>query len=119
MTASQWGDGFGSASCELAHVTIQAFGAIGAVMKKTVVRVYIDVVQAYASIVTASTIPLEDNLATAKTLLAEGGFSDDAINEIIADGKKCIEWIIVKSKYVTHPGISQPFSLVLLHADFM
>ena len=92
MTTSQWGDGFGSASCELAHVAVQAFGAIGAVLKKTVVRVYIDVVQAYASIVTALTIPLEDNVEAARLLLAEGGFSEDDIDEIILDGARQLEW---------------------------
>ena len=92
MTASQWGDGFGSASCELAHVTVQAFGAIGAAMEKTVARVYIDVVQAYASIVTALTIPLEDNVETARALLAEGGFSAADIDEIFRDGANQLEW---------------------------
>ena len=49
VVKSQWGDGFGAASCELAHLGVEAYGSIGVSRKLTVVRIFIDVVQAFAS----------------------------------------------------------------------
>ena len=67
---SQFGDGFGGANCELATLLIQALVMAGATIKMTVVRVYVDVVQAYASIVASLSIPLDGNLEAAMGAVA-------------------------------------------------
>ena len=39
IVPSQWGDGFGAASCELAHLGAESFGSIGAALKLTVIKI--------------------------------------------------------------------------------
>ena len=58
IVESQWGDGFGVRSCELAHLASSSFDAIGQAKRLCVVRLFIDVVQAFASIVVALCLPL-------------------------------------------------------------
>ena len=44
IVASQWGDGFGMATCEIAHLCLEGQLSIARVRKQTLVRVFIDVI---------------------------------------------------------------------------
>ena len=70
------GDGLGAASCELAHLGAKAYNAVGAAEKKTVIKLYLDVVEAFASIVVLLTVPRNDRLPDAMQMLSDAGFSE-------------------------------------------
>ena len=91
MVESQWGDGFGVVSCELAHLGLDACSAIGTAAGKTVVRRFMDVVQAFASIVVALTLPFLERSDDAIKLLEESGFFEATIVDILRDNVGCSE----------------------------
>ena len=88
---SQHGEGLGL-GCELAHLGVEAFNAAGTMMKRTVVRVSVDVVQAFASIVAGLHLPLSGREDTIRGMLGSAGFSDDEIGAIMLEGKAQEEW---------------------------
>lgn len=67
VVETQWGDGFGGASCELAHLGMEAFIACAKSMNKAAVRVFVDAVPAYPSLVVALVLPLADRDGNTKT----------------------------------------------------
>ena len=58
IVSTQWGDGFGAASCEMAHLTLEGFAVYTKAHKRCVVRIFVDVVQAYPSLVVTLDLPL-------------------------------------------------------------
>ena len=89
---SQWGDGFGARSCELAHLALTSLGAIGHSRRLCVAMFSLDVIQAIASIVVALCLPMEERVADARELLVVAGFGDLGIDSIFADGHAADEW---------------------------
>ena len=65
---------------------------VGYVRKLTVVRLFVDVIQAFASIVIALTLPLDERILDARMLLQKAGFAACEIDEIIRDGADVVEW---------------------------
>ena len=65
---SQWGDGFGAASCEMTHLALEAVADRARGEKKSLVRIFVDVVQAYPSLVVALDLPLPLREQSAKDL---------------------------------------------------
>ena len=92
VVESQWGDGFGARSCELAHLALASLDAVGQSRRLCVVRLFIDVIQAFASIVVALCLPMEERASDARTLLAASGLSNTDIDSILADGHAAEEW---------------------------
>lgn len=92
IVTTQWGDGFGAASCEIAHSALEGFAAYAQVLGVCVVRIFVDVVQASPSLVVALDLPLPLRTEAIKTLLREAGFSDDDVLEIIAESVSTDEW---------------------------
>ena len=85
IVASQWGDGFGMASYGIAHLCLEGQLSIARSMKQTLARVFIDVIQAFPSMVVALTLRLqsrgEDTLAFFRSI----GFAKDVVEQIIED----------------------------------
>ena len=67
---SQFGAGFGGASCEMASLLVHGICCAGSATKQTVVKIYVDVVQAYASIMASMSLPLDENHRVARERLA-------------------------------------------------
>ena len=65
---------------------MEAFNSIGKTAKLTVVKVSLDVVQAFASIVAALTMPLSGRGEVVQDILTENGFSMADIEEIVKAG---------------------------------
>ena len=92
IVKTQWGDGQGAASCELAHLALEAVGSAGSSMALCCVRIFVDVVQAYPSLVVALDLPLPLRELSTKDLLKECGFDDETVLGIIAEGLDPTEW---------------------------
>ena len=88
---SQHGEGLGL-GCELAHLGVEAFNAAGSMLKRTVVRVFVDVVQAFASIVAGLHLPLSGREPTNRDMLGTAGFTVAEMDEILKEGKAQEEW---------------------------
>lgn len=90
--SSQWGNGGGGASCGLAHLGLDSFAAVGEATGCTVVRVFVGVVQAFASIVVALYLPLADRNGDVDLMLLHAGFSRDNVSQICAENRSASEW---------------------------
>ena len=92
IVTTQWGDGFGAASCELAHLALESFANLAKLRGKSAVRVFVDAVQAYPSLVVALALPLPLRTRATKQLLVDAGFSADEAMEVIAEQHDLTEW---------------------------
>ena len=92
IAESQWADGLGAKSCELAHLGLGACAAFAQCTSQTLIRVFIDVAQAFSSVVVALSLPLPSRDSSTVTLLQELGFTAATIDEIIAEGVSAAEW---------------------------
>ena len=92
MDPSQFGDGFGGASCEMASLLVHGISCAGSATKLTVVKIYVDVVQAYASIMASISLPLDGSHTVARARLATFGFGQATIDGIIEDSRRQTEW---------------------------
>ena len=92
VVSSQCGDSMGGSSCELAHLALEAFTAAGVARQQTVIRLFVDVVSAFASIVVALTLPLERRNAGVDSQLTELGFSTEEIEDIWWQHANAGEW---------------------------
>ena len=68
---TQWGDGFGAAGCEMTHLAVEAVADRAKGEKKSLARIFVDVVQAYPSLVVALDLPLPLREQSTKDLLQE------------------------------------------------
>ena len=91
MIPSQMGEGFGP-GCEVAHLGADAYHCIGEVRRQTIIKVYVDVVQAFASIVAALTLPMSGRDDVIGAILSEHGFSSDEVVSIVEEGRNQSEW---------------------------
>ena len=74
-------------------LTLTAFDAVGHKLKKRVARLFVHVVQTFASIVAALCLPLEERRLDAKCLLLEPGFTEAEVLSIMSDGAAADEWM--------------------------
>ena len=89
---TQWSDGFGGRSCELAHLLLSSADAIGHAQHNRVAKLFVDVVQAYASIVVALCLPLAERVLDARGLLTSAGLASSEIDAVMAEGQAAEEW---------------------------
>ena len=92
LVGTQWGDGFGASSCELAHLALGNVGAMGISVGQCLLRLFVDVVQAFPWIVVELSLPLPDRSEDTRTLLKEAGFADLDIDAIKAGHVDAVEW---------------------------
>lgn len=71
---------------------MEGFAAYAKVAKRCAVRIFVDVVQAYPSLVVALDLPLPQHDDETKLLLREAGFSVDEVLEIMAESVDLTEW---------------------------
>ena len=91
VAESQYGEGFGG-GCEIAHLGMEAFNSISKTAKLTVVKVFLDVEQTFASIIASLCIPLSGRDDLVRTILVDNGFTDLEIDGIVEDGLAQVEW---------------------------
>lgn len=77
------GDGFGGASCELAHLGMDACTTLARHLGLSILRLFTDVVQAFPSIVVSLTVPLPERSGDTQKLLEELGFDPEEALDII------------------------------------
>lgn len=92
VVTTQWGDGFGAASCEMAHLALESFTNLAKLRGLSAVRVFVDVVQAYPSLVVALALPLPIRMQATKQLPVDTGFREDEALEVIAEQHDLTEW---------------------------
>ena len=92
VVGSQCGDGFGGASCDVAHLGEQAFGGVAASMRLTLAKLYVDVVQAFASIIVSLILPLPERHGSAREVLRNMNFTSGEVDEILNDAAVADEW---------------------------
>ena len=71
---------------------MESFNSIAHSGKKTVVKVFLDVVQALASIMAALTLPMTGRAEVILHMLRGSDFSDDGIDSIFRLGKDQKKW---------------------------
>ena len=99
VVTSQWGDGLGPASCEMAHLAVECSASIASAGGQTLVRVFMDVIQAFPSIMVALSLPLADRHDDTVTFLAEAGFGHDEVSDILASNAAASEWTEVSQHF--------------------
>ena len=97
ISSTQWGDGFGARSCELAHLGMEACSAVAYANSQSLIRLFIDVVQAFPSIVASLSIPLPSRDVATATLLTDLGFSLADVDDIVRSGVGAAEWASTSS----------------------
>ena len=83
VVRSQQGDAFGSRSCEAAHVCTVGLSDSAAARNLSIAKLFIDVIDAFASIVTALCLDLKNRHDTIVLLLSDCGFSIPEIAAIL------------------------------------
>ena len=83
IVATQWGDGLGPASCEMAHLAVEGSASIAKTQGLTLVKVFMDVVQAFPSILVALSLPLKDRHDDTIMFLQAAGFGNEEVADII------------------------------------
>ena len=91
IVTTQWGDGQGAASCEMAHMALEAVGSAGSSLALCCIRIFVDVVQAFPSVVVALSLPLPDRAESTRLILKEAGFGGPEVEQILEENRGCQE----------------------------
>ena len=83
VTESQWGEGLGAASCEVANLGVKLMGEVARARNLTLVKVHVDVVDAFNSILVNLVLPLRRRDDAAIARLRELGLEDDEIDAVM------------------------------------
>lgn len=89
---SQSGDGFGACSCELAHLGLEGCSSLTRSSSSCLMHIFIDVVQAFPSIVVALSLPLPTRSECATRLLTEAGFDQGMVSRVFEEDTEAEDW---------------------------
>ena len=76
----------------MAHLAVESSASIAKTQGLTLVRVFMDVVQAFPSILVALSLPLEDRHVDTIKFLEAAGFGNEEVADIIESNRSAQEW---------------------------
>ena len=86
---SQHGEGLGASSCVVASLILDGMAHIAETASLCGIRIHVDVIEAYASILTAMVLPQSDKLETVRDVLAGMNFTTNEIDETYSWNLAC------------------------------